>query len=147
MAGGSGPQPIVNTSDSGRVCCAQWSPDGRYILFQNRHEGRRDLWFLSMRHGFLQRVHQPIQLTNGPLSCSFPTQSRDGKQIFALGMKERGELVRFDVRANQYLPFLSGISAFNPTFSRDGNWVAYTSHPDHTLWGSRSNGSERLQLT
>jgi Tol biopolymer transport system component len=51
------------------------------------------------------------------------------------------------VRANQFLPFLSGISAFNPTFSRDGNWVAYTTYPDHTLWRSRPDGSERLQLT
>jgi WD40 repeat protein len=147
MADGSGLHAIVNTSGSGQVCCAQWSPDGKYILFQKRHEGRRDLWFLSMRPGFLQRVHQPIQLTNGPLSYTFPVMTGDGKQIFALGIKERGELVRFDVRANQFLPFLSGISAFNPTFSRDGNWVAYTSYPDHTLWRSRSDGSERLQLT
>jgi DNA-binding winged helix-turn-helix (wHTH) protein/dipeptidyl aminopeptidase/acylaminoacyl peptidase len=147
MADGSGVHPIVSSSDSGLVCCAQWSPDGQYILFQNRHEGRWDLWFLSMRPGFLQRVHQPIQLTNGPLSYTFPVMSRDGKQIFAFGTKERGELVRFDVRANQFLPFLSGISAFNPTFSQDGNWLAYTSYPDHTLWRSRSDGSERLQLT
>ena len=100
-----------------------------------------------MKAGFFRHVHQPIQLTNGPLSYAFPAQSRDGKQIFALGLKERGELVRFDVRAKQFLPFLSGISAFNPTFSKDGNWVAYTSYPDHTLWRSRSDGSERLQLT
>ena len=51
MADGSSLHAIVNTSDSGRVCCAQWSPDGKYILFQRRHEGRRDLWFLSMRPG------------------------------------------------------------------------------------------------
>jgi WD40 repeat protein len=100
-----------------------------------------------MESGFFQRVYQPIQLTNGPLSYIFPTQSRDGKQIFAVGLKYRGELARFDVRANQFLPFLSGISAFNPTFSRDGNWVAYASYPDHTLWRCRSDGSERLQLT
>lgn len=147
MADGSGLQPIVNTSDSGRVCCAQWSPDGRYILFQTSHEGRRDLWLLLMRAAGLQRVHQPIQLTNGPLSYTFPVMSRDGKQIFALGTKQRGALVRFDVKANQFLPFLSGISAFNPTFSRDGNWDAYASYPDHTLWRSRSDGSERLELT
>jgi dipeptidyl aminopeptidase/acylaminoacyl peptidase len=73
--------------------------------------------------------------------------SRDGKQIFAVGAKERGELVRFDAKANAFVPFLSGISAFNPTFSRDGNWVAYASYPDHTLWRSRPDGSERLQLT
>jgi len=35
MADGSGLQQIVNATDSGRVCCAQWSPDGNYILFQN----------------------------------------------------------------------------------------------------------------
>jgi hypothetical protein len=100
-----------------------------------------------MKTGFFQRIHQPIQLTNGPLSYTFPVPSRDGRQIFALGLKERGELVHFDVRTKQFLPFLSGISAFNPTFSREGNWVAYTSYPDHTLWRSRPDGSERLQLT
>ena len=147
MADGSGLHAIVNTSESGQVCCAQWSPDGKYILFQKRHEGWLDLWLLPMESGFFQRAYQPIQLTNGPLSYGIPGQSRDGKQIFALGLKFRGELVRFDVRANQFVPFLSGISAFNPTFSRDGNWVAYASYPDNTLWRSRSDGSERLQLT
>ena len=47
----------------------------------------------------------------------------------------------------QFVPFLSGISAIDPTFSRDGQWVAYTSYPDHTLWRSRSDGTERKQLT
>jgi Tol biopolymer transport system component len=147
MADGSGLHTIVNTSESGQVCCPQWSPDGKYILFQRRHEGRRDLWFLPTKPGFFQRTYRAIQLTNGPLSYTHPVVSRDGQQIFPLGFKERGELVRFDVGANQFVPFLSGISAFNPTFSRDGNWVAYTSYPDHTLWRSRSDGSERLQLT
>ena len=137
MADGSGLHTIVNISESGSVCCPQWNPDGKYILFQRRHEGRRDLWLLPMKAGFFQRTYQPIQLTNGPLSYTRPVVSRDGQQIFALGLKERGELVRFDVGANQFVPFLSGISAFNPTFSRDGNWVAYTSDPDHTLWRSR----------
>jgi WD40 repeat protein len=137
----------VNSSESGYVYCPQWSPDGKYILFQKRHEGRRDLWLLPTKTSFFQRSYQPIQLTNGPLSYTRPAVSRDGQQIFALGMKERGELVRFDAGANQFVPFLSGISVFNPTFSRDGHWVAYTSYPDHTLWRSRPDGSERLQLT
>jgi DNA-binding winged helix-turn-helix (wHTH) protein/WD40 repeat protein len=147
MADGSRLHPIVSGSEGGQVCCAEWSPDGRYILFQNRHEGRADLWLLPMKAGFLQRIPKAIQLTNGPLSYTAPVMSRDGKQIFAVGTKQRGELVRFDAKANAFVPFLSGISAFNPTFSRDGNWVAYASYPDHTLWRSRADGSERLQLT
>jgi hypothetical protein len=51
------------------------------------------------------------------------------------------------VKSKQFLPFLSGISAIDPTFSRDGNWVAYAAYPDHTLWRSRADGAERLQLT
>jgi len=147
MADGSRLRPIVSSNEAGQVCCAEWSPDGRYILFQSRHEGRADLWLLPMKAWFLQRVPKAIQLTNGPLSYTAPVMSRDGKQIFAVGTKERGELVRFDAKVNEFVPFLSGISAFNPTFSRDGNWVAYTSYPDHALWRSRADGSERLQLT
>ena len=32
-------------------------------------------------------------------------------------------------------------------FSRDGRWITYVSYPDRALWRSRSDGSERLQLT
>ena len=40
-----------------------------------------------------------------------------------------------------------GSRQVDPNFSADGKWVAYISYPDHTLWRSRSDGSERMQLT
>ena len=144
---GSDLHPIVKTSDARQVCCARWTPDGRYIVYQNRYEGRTDLWVLPMKAGLLHESRQPVQLTNGPLSYRHAVPSRDGKQIFAVGMKERGELVRYDRNSKQFLTMLPGIAAFHPTFSRDGEWVAYTSYPDHTLWRSRSDGTEPLQLT
>jgi eukaryotic-like serine/threonine-protein kinase len=160
-ADGSGPRAVVNNSEGRRVCCAQWTPDGRYIVFEDQSRGRQggaflfraqdrgqpDLWIAKWQTGFFQRVYSPVQLTNGPLSYMGPIPSRDGKQIFAIGAKQRGELVRYDVNSKQFVPFLSGISAFDPTFSRDGKWVAYTSYPDHMLWRSRSDGTERMQLT
>ena len=73
--------------------------------------------------------------------------SPDGKKLFADGFQTRGELVRYDTQSRQFLPFLSGISAGELSFSRDGIWVAYVSQPDRTLWRSRADGSERLQLT
>jgi WD40 repeat protein len=142
-ADGSDPHSIVD----GQVCCARWSPDGSYIVFTKPNRGRQDLWTLPMRTGIFQRSRNPSRLTNGPLSYEGPVVSRDGKRIFAIGTKQRGEVVRYKVNSKQFQPFLSGISAFGPTFSSDGKWVAYTSYPDHTLWRSRSDGTDRLQLT
>jgi dipeptidyl aminopeptidase/acylaminoacyl peptidase len=73
--------------------------------------------------------------------------SPDGKRLFVDGFQARGELVRYDNHSRQFLPFLSGISAGDLSFSRDGNWLAYVSYPDRTLWRSRVNGDDRMQLT
>jgi hypothetical protein len=100
-----------------------------------------------MNTGFFEKLRTPIQITNGPLSYSRPSPSRDGKHLFAIGMKRRGELVRYDRNSKQLTPFLSGISAINPSFSQDGQWVAYIAYPDLTLWRSRADGTARLQLT
>ena len=144
---GSGQRVILDSSEGRRVCCARWTPDSRYIVFEDRNQGRGDLWAAQVQAGFLQRVNSPVQLTNGPLSYAGAKPGSDGKQIFAIGTKQRGELVRYEVNSKQFVPILSGISAFNPTFSSDGKWVAYASYPDHTLWRSRTDGTDRLQLT
>ncbi len=73
--------------------------------------------------------------------------SPDGRRIFAGGWTARTELLRYDPGSRQFVPFLGGISATELDFSRDGKWVTYVSHPDGTLWRSRVDGSERLQLT
>src|SRR5271155_5412446 len=106
-----------------------------------------DIWLIPWKTGLFCRPGKPIRLTNGPLPYTQPLPSRDGKQIFALGTKQRGELVRYDMQSHQFQPFQGGISATDVTFSRDGKWVAYASYPDHSLWRSRSDGSERMQLT
>jgi Tol biopolymer transport system component len=143
---GSDPHLIAKTSESGGFCCAQWTPDGRYIVFETRVQARQDLWYLSMERGWLRRPSEPMRLTNGPLSYFDPMPSRDGKQIYALGTKQRGEMVRYDIKSKQFVPILPGVSATNLTSSKDGNWVAYLSYPDRALWRSRSDGTERLQL-
>jgi Tol biopolymer transport system component len=125
----------------------RWTPDGKYLVYQAGTETQSDIWLLPMKAGLFGRVGEPIRLTHGPLPYSFPCPSRDGKQIFALGSKQRGELARYDMKSKQFVPFLSGISATEPTFSRDGKWVAYASFPDNMIWRSRSDGSERMQLT
>lgn len=62
------------------------------------------------------------------------------------GTLARAELVRYDVKARQFLPYLSGISASDLDISRDGQWVTYVTYPELTLWRSKVDGSERMQL-
>jgi WD40 repeat protein len=131
----------------GQVCCGVWTSDGNYLLYLASSERRHDIWALPMQRGLFHRSRAPTQLTVGPLSYSPAIPSGYGKQILAIGAKGRGELVHFDMKSHQFLPFLAGISATDPTFSRDGTWVAYTSFPDNLLWRSRSDGTERMQLT
>jgi Tol biopolymer transport system component/DNA-binding winged helix-turn-helix (wHTH) protein len=132
-----------------QACCGRWTPDGRFFIFQNRIDGRLDLWALpeARRFPWRKRDDKPIQLTAGPLNFQNPLLSTDGKKIFAIGESDRAEVIRYDSRSNQFVPYFSGISAEGLAFSRDGQWVTYTSYPDGTLWRSKVDGSERLQLT
>jgi Tol biopolymer transport system component len=45
------------------------------------------------------------------------------------------------------VPYLSGVSASETSHSSDGQWVAYVSFPDFTLWRSRVDGTQKQQLT
>ena len=49
--------------------------------------------------------------------------------------------------SHQFIPYLSGISAGELDFSRDGQWITYVSYPEGSLWKCRTDGSDRLQLT
>ena len=90
---------------------------------------------------------KPVALTSSPLSLSAPLPSRDGKKLFLIGQTYRGQLMRYDTKSAQFAPFLNGVSAEYIAFSKDGQWVAYVSFREGTLWRSRLDGSERLQLT
>jgi Tol biopolymer transport system component len=86
-------------------------------------------------------------LTSGPTTFSSPLPSKDGKKLFVVGALARGEMVRYDTKSAAFVPFLSGISAEGVSFSKDGLWVAYVNFPEGTLWTSKLDGSQRLQLS
>jgi Tol biopolymer transport system component/DNA-binding winged helix-turn-helix (wHTH) protein len=127
-------------------CAAKWTPDGKYLVFERYNEGHRNIWILPEQGRWFRSHPQPIQLTNGPLDFGDPLPSRDGKRIFAVGAHPRTELMRYDEQSG-FKPFLGGISATDLAFSNDGQWVAYVSVPDHALWKSKLDGTERMQLT
>jgi DNA-binding winged helix-turn-helix (wHTH) protein/Tol biopolymer transport system component len=121
----------------------QWALDGRFYFVA---EGQ--IWVLDERPGFAKsHPAAPLQLTFGPMVWDRPVPSPDGKKIYASGRTNRGELVRFDTKSGNFLPFLAGISAEFVTFSSDGKSLAYVSYPEGVLWRANPDGSNPSQLT
>ena len=128
-------------------CCGAWTPDGDYV-FTSTRDGAANVWIISERSRFWHKSSSaPVQLTAGPLAFYGGFLSSDGKKLFVLGVQQRGELVKYDSLTGEFIPFLGGISAGDVDFSRDRKWVTYVSYPDDTLWRSKADGSDRLQLT
>jgi Tol biopolymer transport system component/DNA-binding winged helix-turn-helix (wHTH) protein len=129
-------------------CCGNWSPDGDYYVFQSTFNWRTDIWALRERTDLFGKGNgEPVQLTAGPIDFRSPVSSVDGKRLFVIGEHRRGELVRFESKSGQFVPYLRGISAQDVDVSKDGEWVTYVSYPEGVLWRSRVDGSQRLQLS
>jgi len=128
-------------------CCGKWTPDGRHFVFQALRDDTANLWALNEHDGLFRPTrHEPVQLTTGPMNVGNPVPSRDGKKLFVQGWRPRGELVRYDFKSGQFAPYLSGISAIGLDFSRDTEWVAYNDGSDGTMWRSKVDGTQKLQL-
>jgi len=124
-----------------------WTVDGRYFFFDTHDpikDRDEDVW--AMAESGRSRT-APVRLTEGPLAFGYPFPSADGKRVFVIGSQSRAELTRYDSHTRQFQPYLAGLSAWEAEISRDGNWVAYVSYPDLTLWRSRLDGTKRVQLT
>jgi len=129
-------------------CCGTWTSDGRYYFFQSTREGATNIWVVPDHMPRWRNVSkQPVQITNGPLLFGAPIPSGDGKKLFVIGIQQRAELVRYDAKSGDFVPYLGGISASDVDFSHDGQWITYVSLPEGTLWRSKTDGSSRLQLT
>lgn len=132
-------------------CCGSWTPDGAWYVFQSTRNGKTEIWAVREGRawsGLLDRRRAaPVQLTSGQMNSVSPTFSPDGKTLYVIGEQLRGELQHLDKRLMQFVSYAGGISGEMADFSADGQWIAYVAFPEGSLWRSRLDGSERLQLT
>jgi Tol biopolymer transport system component len=125
-------------------CCGSWTSDGKYFVFTSGG----NLWAIRERTSLFRRAsREPMQLTTGPMQLWGAIASPDSKRLFAVGRQPRTELVHYDPKSGQFLPYAEGISAEGLDFSTDGKWMAYVAYPEGSLWRAKADGSEREQLT
>jgi Tol biopolymer transport system component len=151
-ADGTGLQPLLpGWNTPAAECCGNWTPDGKYYVFESTHNGKEDVWAIRDKHSlwdFLDRSQsKPFALTSGQLSSRSPVLSPDGKKLFVIGQQRRGEAEQWDPKAEKWVQILGGLSAQMVNYSPDGEWVSYVSFPEGAVWRSRPDGSEPLQLT
>ncbi|MGC2449874.1 MAG: hypothetical protein WA477_19660 [Candidatus Sulfotelmatobacter sp.] len=132
------------------ACCGSWTSNGRYYIFQasqtisNTNLVVTSLWALpESKSGDAE----PAQITNGPMSFGSAAPARDNKRIWAIGVQPTVEVVKYAAKKKEFVPLIKGLSATDVDFSNDGKWIAYVAIPEGTLWRSRADGSERMQLT
>jgi Tol biopolymer transport system component/DNA-binding winged helix-turn-helix (wHTH) protein len=137
------------------MCCGDWTPDGDYfsflggtMYFSQNLAAARQLWALDERRSWPHRANpEPVELTTGATIWNGTAFSRDGKNVYSSGMTPKGELVRYDAKSKQLVPYLGGISAEYVNFSRDGKYLLYVAFPDWTMWRANRDGSGLQQLT
>jgi Tol biopolymer transport system component len=150
---GSNPHALLaNWQYASTACCGNWTADGRYYIFQasqnlaNTSTTLTALWALP-ESAAGNGTAGIVRLTSGPMSFGNASLARDNTKMWAIGVQPAGEVVKYDRGSKKFIPVIAGVSATDLAFSSDGKWVSYVAVPEGTLWRSRDNGTDRLQLT
>lgn len=129
----------------------RWTQDGKYLIFCSFRNGASGIWAVpGANHRFTQSGIKPVQLYSTSMLVSRVLPSADGRRIFFVANQPARELERYDSGRHAFVPYLSGVPARWVSFSADGQWAAYCDLSDAfhgTVWRSRIDGSQALQLT
>lgn len=167
-ADGGNPHPLLQGwSQPASECCGSWTSDGQFYVFQSSHSGNSEIWALRERPWYLARPRylasgtpgspatglgrwggMPRQITNGPLDFAAPITAPGGHRIYFIGGTDQYELLHAMPHSSVFTPLAQNLStAALAQFSSDGRWAAWVNASDSSLWRSRIDGGERIELT
>src|SRR4029077_1786569 len=132
-------------------CCSAlaWTKDGEDFLYAGTgHNGKSSLSVIPdpevRGRRFKARSEIPIKI--GQIDGIVP--GKTGRELYLLiSNAHYGELLKFSPKEKAFEPFLQSISAKYISFSRDGQWISYMSTVGDSLWRSKADGTNTVQLT
>lgn len=151
--GGATASPVSLKASLGPNCCADWdwTAGNKRFAYATVDGGQTTSIFItSADRSFMSRT------TKVPFDIGYTLSLTGGKRenvVYALienvanGNSYQGELFKFDPQRKTFHTVLHGLSASYLSFSKDGQWMTYLSNRDNSLWRSRVDGTEALQLT
>jgi Tol biopolymer transport system component/DNA-binding winged helix-turn-helix (wHTH) protein len=148
-ADGTNAHPLLpDWSKPASECCGSWTADGRNFIFQSWHNGDRhsDIWALR-EHPWYLKEREPHQITNGPLDYEAPTTSPLSNRVYFIGVNSQMELLHALPKSSVFTPLDQELSTAGlAEYSPDGQWVAWLNGSDGSLWRSRADGRDRIEL-
>jgi len=128
-------------------CCGSWTSNGSDFVFQSQHNGHADIWALREQSWLLGKS-RPRQITNGPLDYEAPSTSPGSNRIYFIGADSHYELLHALPGSSAFIALAQELNAAAlAEYSPDGHWVAWLNDSDGSLWRSRIDGSDRIELT
>jgi Tol biopolymer transport system component len=125
-----------------------WLRNGKDLAFLELYSGKSRLTVTPQQPNGANRSANQIELPVKIDTVQKVTSDGTGSTLYLMvGNPYRGELLRFDPRQKVLQTFLHGLSADYLSFSRDGRWMTYVNTVDKSLWRSRADGTDALQLT
>jgi len=127
-----------------RGCCEAWiwTRDSKDFLYTNPDMNGHPALFVRQHGWWVREAELPVISNIGDI-----VPGKGNEQVYALiGSDYRGQLLKFDSKSNMFQAFLPGLSADCLSFSPDGQWMTYRSRPDMSLWRSRIDGRDAVQL-
>jgi Tol biopolymer transport system component len=128
-------------------CCGSWTSDGAEFVFESWRNGHPSVWARAERPWPWPSA-QPRQITDGPLDYEAPSPSPGSHRIHFIGVNPQIELLKAQPASSAFTDLDQNLnSAALVEYSPDGRWVAWLNAADGSLWRSRTNGAERIELT
>jgi len=112
---------IPVTYDNGMTAFPTLAPKGDLLAYTSDRGGKGDLdiWVQQVSGG------EPLRLTDHPADDWFPSFSPDGSKIAFRSDRDGGGIYVIDALAVGGQPRRVADKGFAPTFSPDGQWIAY----------------------
>jgi Tol biopolymer transport system component/DNA-binding winged helix-turn-helix (wHTH) protein len=135
-----GTDPIQLTSFAGHSGTPRWSPDGKFIAFDNRNQSQSQVYVMDA-DGRNQR-----KLTSGDYDHVVPSWSRDGRFIyFASNQNGSSEVWKHELATGQEVQ-VTHHGGFAPLESYDGKTLYYSQLDGAGIWTVPVAGGEERRL-
>jgi Tol biopolymer transport system component len=126
-----------------------WTRNDRNFVYTRRqHDGKLAVFVKSTSHwlsGWTSEIKLPVEVRAVEAIAAGNT---DNVVYLLIGDANRGELLKFDSQKKAFQTFLHDLSAaVFLSYSRDRQWITYQNTLDYSLWRSRADGTDLVQLT